>query len=259
MFKIRNNKKTKREEICLRQNPIIPTFDFQTNKTEDENDMETMFDTLLQLPLFQGLVRDDFTRILEKVRLHFTKHNPGELLLKEGSSCNDLVFILKGEVSATTSSDHSSYSFTEYFQAPYLIEAYSMFGMKTYYNATYRAKTEVHTVSINKAFALKELFKYEIFRLNYMNIVCNRAQTLHNRLWTLSDNNLEARIAHFILSHTERWSGEKILTAKTETLAKAVNDTRAGVSKALYNMQEKGKIELHCEEIIIPDVEKLLK
>ena len=32
--------------------------------------METMFDTLLQLPLFQGLCNEDFTSILEKVKLH---------------------------------------------------------------------------------------------------------------------------------------------------------------------------------------------
>ena len=45
--------------------------------------METMFDTLLQLPLFQGLAQEDFTCILEKVKLHFTKHKPGELLCKK--------------------------------------------------------------------------------------------------------------------------------------------------------------------------------
>ena len=50
--------------------------------------METMFDTLLQLPLFQGLAQEDFTCILEKVKLHFTKHKPGELLLQKGSSCH---------------------------------------------------------------------------------------------------------------------------------------------------------------------------
>ena len=57
--------------------------------------METMFDTLLQLPLFQGLAQEDFTCILEKVKLHFTKHKPGELLLQKGSSFKEMVFILK--------------------------------------------------------------------------------------------------------------------------------------------------------------------
>ena len=38
--------------------------------------MNTIFDTLLQLPLFQGLAVEDFTRILEKVKLHFAKQLP---------------------------------------------------------------------------------------------------------------------------------------------------------------------------------------
>ena len=83
--------------------------------------METMFDTLLQLPLFQGLAQEDFTRILEKVKLHFTKYKPGELLLKEGGACHELVFVLKGEIASSTSSADSSYCFTEYFPAPFLI------------------------------------------------------------------------------------------------------------------------------------------
>ena len=43
--------------------------------------METMFDTLLQLPLFQGLCHEDFTNILEKVKLHFTKHKAGDVIV----------------------------------------------------------------------------------------------------------------------------------------------------------------------------------
>ncbi len=56
--------------------------------------METMFDTLLQLPLFQGLCHEDFTNILEKVKLHFTRHKPGEPLIKSGEVCDQLLFLL---------------------------------------------------------------------------------------------------------------------------------------------------------------------
>ena len=205
----------------------------------------------------KGLAQEDFTRILEKVKLHFTKYKPGELLLKEGDACHELVFILKGEIASSTSSADSSYCFTEYFPAPFLIEAHSIFGMKTHYASTYRARTEVHTVSISKAFVVKELFNYEIFRLNYMNIISSRTQMLHNRLWAVCGDNLEARIAYFILSHAERLSGEKALKIKMEDLAQIVNDTRAGVSKTLNNMQAKGLVELHRGEIIIPDAKKL--
>ena len=56
--------------------------------------METMFDTLLQLPLFQGLCHEDFTNILEKVKLHFTRHKAGEPLIKSGEVCDRIGTLL---------------------------------------------------------------------------------------------------------------------------------------------------------------------
>ena len=178
--------------------------------------------------------------------------------MKAGDTCSQLIFVLKGEVSSYTSSADASYSFTEYYQAPYVIEPQSLFGMNTSYVSTHTAQTETHTVSISKAFAMSELFRYDIFRLNYMNIISNRAQSLNNRLWAKTADNLEKRIGNFILTHTERPSGRKILKIKMEELAQVVNDTRMGVSRALNGMQEKGLLELRRGEIMIPDAEKLL-
>ena len=62
------------------------------------------------------------------------------------------------------------------------------------------AKTEIYTVSISKAFVMSELFKYDIFRLNYMNIISNRAQSLTSSLWAESTYNLEKSIGYFIQS-----------------------------------------------------------
>jgi cAMP-binding proteins - catabolite gene activator and regulatory subunit of cAMP-dependent protein kinases len=220
--------------------------------------METMYDTLLQLPLFQGLAQEDFTCILGKVKLHFTKHKAGEILAKKDTACRQLIFILNGEIASSTSSNDNSYSIMEFFQAPYLIEPQSLFGMNTSYVSTYIAQTEVHTVTISKTFVMSDLFRYEIFRLNYMNIISNGAQTNYNRLWNKAIGNPETRIADFILSHIERLSGKKILKIKMEVLADILNDTRLSISKALNGMQEKGLLTLHRGEIVIPNVEKLI-
>ena len=217
-----------------------------------------MFDTLLQLPLFQGLAQQDFTNILGKVKLDFTKHKAGEVIVRAGAPCNQLIFVLKGEISSCTSFADTSYSFTEYLQTPCVIEPQSLFGMNTSYVSTYTAQTETHTVSISKAFVMSELFRYDIFRLNYMNIISNRAQNLHNRLWSQAADNLEKRIGHFILTHVERPTGRKSVKIKMEELAQVVNDTRMGISRALNSMEEKGLIELHRGEMLIPDAGKLL-
>lgn len=217
-----------------------------------------MYDTLLQLPLFQGLAQEDFTCILGKVKLNFTKHKAGEILAKKNTVCRQLTFILNGEFASSTSSTDNSYTMIELFQAPYLIEPQSLFGMNTSYVSTYIAQTEVHTVTIDKTFVMNDLFKYEIFRLNYMNIISNRAQTSYNRLWTKVADKTETRITDFILSHTERPSGKKILRIKMEVLADIINDTRLSVSKALNSMQEAGLLTLHRGEIVIPDAGKLI-
>ncbi|NCC09212.1 MAG: Crp/Fnr family transcriptional regulator [Bacteroidia bacterium] len=219
--------------------------------------METMFDTLLQLPLFQGLCQEDFTNILEKVKFDFTKHKSGEVVIKEGDICNKLLFVIKGEFSSLGTSQTSLYTFMERLEAPYLIEPQALFGLKTTYSASYIADSEVHTVSISKACVLNYLFHYDIFRLNYLNIVSGRAQSLYQRLWRDQQTDLEQRIIAFITEHSERISGEKILKIKMKDWADYLNCTRLSLSKTLHAMEKENRIYLRRKEIIIPDLQTL--
>lgn len=217
-----------------------------------------MFDTLLQLPLFQGLCHEDFTSILDKVKLHFFKHKAGEVIIENGSPCKQLCFLLKGEISIITTSKEGTYTVIEQMEAPYLIEPYSLFGMSTTYASSYVAYKEAHTVNISKDFVLSDLFRYEIFRLNYMNIISNRAQNLYARLWEEPTPDLKSKIIRFLLSHCEKPQGKKIFKAKMDDLARCLDDTRLNTSKALNELQDYGLIELHRKEILIPDAQKLL-
>ena len=220
--------------------------------------METMFDTLLQLPLFQGLCQEDFTNILDKVKLHFTKYKPGERLIPQGSPCDRLCFLLKGEIAMTTTSKDDTYTVMERLGAPYVIEPQSLFGMNVTYSSTYTAYTQAHTVSIDKRPVLTQLFQYEIFRLNYINLVNNRAQTLYARLWDKVPTEPEQKIVAFFVQHCEKPQGEKIFKVKKEDLARILNIARVSVTKELDLMQEQQLVELRRKEILIPDMRKLL-
>ena len=101
---------------------VSSDYNYICFKLEDYTCMETMFNTLLQLPLFQGLCHEDFTNILEKVKLHFTKHKAGEVIVKSGTPCNQLIFLLKGELSLQTTSKDDLFTFIEHMEAPYVIE-----------------------------------------------------------------------------------------------------------------------------------------
>lgn len=219
--------------------------------------METMFDTLLQLPLFQGLCHEDFTCILDKVKLHFIKYKAGETIIKNASLCTQLCFLLKGKVAVTTHSRENIYTVVEQTEAPCLIEPQALFGMNTRYNSSYVARTEVHTVNIDKAFVLSELFKYEIFRLNYMNMISNRAQNLYSRLWEDPGQEMKDKIIRFFLLHCEKPQGEKIFKIKMDDLARYAGIPRTNIPRILNELQDAGILELRRKEILIPDAQKL--
>ena len=217
----------------------------------------TMYDTLLQLPLFQGLAKNDFTSILDKVKIHFLKRKAGDTVALGGEDCRELVFLLNGSLVSKTSDRDELYTFYEAINAPFLIEPYSLFGWSTKYVSTYMALTACNLVTIEKAYLLSELNNYEIIRLNYLNILSNRAQNLHDRLWTNLPESLHDRIVEFILLHSYVPGGEKRLKVKMDDLAKLLSSTRIRVSKALNEMQDKHWLTLHRGEIRIPDISLL--
>lgn len=62
----------------------------------------TMFDTLLQLPLFQGMSKSEMSEVIEKAKFHFQQFADKEVLFRQGEECAQLVFLLKGELSSET-------------------------------------------------------------------------------------------------------------------------------------------------------------
>ncbi len=217
----------------------------------------TMYDTLLQLPLFQGLGKTDFTTILEKVKFYFSKHKTKETIIKSGQRCEELVFLLKGSMQSEVVSPNRSFTLYETIQAPFLIEPYSLFGRLTEYKSTYTIKTEANLISIKKSYLLNELHNYEIIRLNMHNMISNRAQTLYDKLWQIPEQTIEKRIIQFVNQHCDLPSGEKELKIKMKDFAPLLETTRIRLSKALNNMQQLGLLKLHRGGIYIPELTKL--
>ena len=88
-----------------------------------------MYDTLLQLPLFQGLCKNDFTSILGKVKLHFRKYNADEIIVEQGTPCTELIFLLNGEISSQMVDEQKSYSLpvNKSFSSNSILSSYFLF------------------------------------------------------------------------------------------------------------------------------------
>ena len=218
-----------------------------------------MYEALLQLPLFQGLCTDDFTCIIEKVKFHFRSYSGNEIIMNQGEICNQLAFLLEGNLLSKRTDDKHGFRLIETISAPAIIEPYSLFGMYPYYESTYQVQEEAKLLVIDKSYILSELNNYEIFRLNYLNLLSNRAQVNQRKLWNTHIGSLEEKLANFFLSRCLKPEGTKTLQIGMEELAGLINETRINVSRKLNELKEKDVIQLRRKEILIPEMADFIK
>lgn len=218
----------------------------------------TMYDMLLQLPLFQGLGKNDFTNILSKVKFHFSTYKAGEKIIAKGEPCRNLVFLLSGSMIAESDFEEEKFVFGEVLTAPYLIEPFSLFGLHQRFMSTYIAKTDVSMMTIEKEFLSTELNKYETFRINFINFLSNGTQHLYERVRRISyGNSTEKKIVDFLFLFSDLPYGEKIMRVRMEDLALLLGCTRNKISLALNNLEDKKLISLQRMGFKVPALEKL--
>jgi CRP-like cAMP-binding protein len=201
----------------------------------------------------------DFTDILEKVKIHFNKYEPGSCLVRQDTPCNQLIFVLDGEVQIESKDRAHQYTIWETFKSPNVIEPYSLFGMRPYFTASYTAVTEVNTLNIDKSYILNELCRYEVFNLNYMNMVSNRSQVIYNKLWNAHIGKTRDKIINFLLLRCMTPYGAKKLSIRMEDLARLIDDTRINVSNVLNDLQNRGLIQLGRRTFSIPELREVVQ
>lgn len=217
----------------------------------------TMYNTLLQLPLFQGMSRTELSEIIERAKFHFVKVEAGSTVFAQGEPCTKLAFLLGGELTAETVAPYGTFSFVEVYDTPMMIEPYSLFGRRPCYKATYMAQGEVSLLTIDKQYLYGVLDSYEVFRMNFFNQLSARVEQLHERVWSITPQQLEGRLIHFIHSLCTTPRGTKILRVKMEDLARLLDDTRLNVSHILNRWQAEGLIAMRRKEFLFYKVECL--
>lgn len=217
-----------------------------------------IYDTLLSLPLFQGMNRTDFNSLLQKVRLDFVKFENEETILNQDDRCRSFVFLLNGTVESSRKGHNGAYTFFERIDTPCLIEPYSMFGLNGQYRRSYTAVGQCSMLMVDKQYVYTELGKYNICRMNLLNILSGRVQQLDGYIWSLEGMDLRKRILRFIAGLSDYLYGEKRLQIKMNDLAVLMDTTRLNVSRELNAMQDDGLIVLKRSEILIPAQDRTL-
>ncbi|MBO7416531.1 MAG: Crp/Fnr family transcriptional regulator [Bacteroidaceae bacterium] len=216
-----------------------------------------IFDTLKQLPLFQGMANDDFNTLLQKIRLDFVKYPPGSFICSAGDRCSHFTFLIGGTAESSRRGESDRFVFHEKIGSPHLIEPYSMFGATGSYRRDYEAVDTCSVLNVDKQYVYTEIGKYNICRMNLLNILSGRVQQADRHTWEIDEFSLRHRIARLIYGLSDIPYGEKRLSITMNDLAALMDTTRLNVSRELNALSADGLIVLRRKEIHIPALEKI--
>jgi CRP-like cAMP-binding protein len=217
-----------------------------------------LYNSLLQLPLFQGMSQSDLSDIIEHTKFDFLKVQKDKVAIKEGDSCTNFFFLLNGTLKVEGIADDHSYKIIEYISAPAIIQPEHLFGLVQRFSRTFIAETDVNFMALDKGEAMKLTDNFIIFRLNLINLLSTQTQKVNHVLWRKRPADIRQRIIRFIESRCMRPAGDKEIQIHMEALAAEINESRLNVSKELNSLDSEHLIELHRGGIHIPALEKLL-
>lgn len=217
-----------------------------------------LHERLLELPLFQGMSRNDLEQIISATKFRQLDYGKNKIVANDGDVCNKFFFLIEGTISATGHSDDNGYSITELVQSPEVLQPERIFGLTQRYTKTFKTVTDCTFISLCKMEALELASKYEIFRLNLLNIVCTKSQRLTRSPWRVQPKDIRHKIARFVETRCVRPAGEKIIKIKMERLGNEINESRLNTSHELNAMEAEGILTLRRGEIHIHALEKII-
>lgn len=218
-----------------------------------------MYQTLLCLPLFQGLSREDVTRIIESTRLDFSTLRKGEVLCRQQQICDNIHFVIEGDIISHTAAFNNKWALQEQVGKKGVLGLEVLYGRQRTYNSTYIANGTTRILSIDKRTA-GALFRYfEVMQIGAFNQLTTALATQERLLWMPPAITLRQRLVRFMMAHVKHPAGWKRFDISMATLGQYLGEDQRRISKALHEMQNDKLISLSRRAIEIPAFEKLLQ
>ncbi len=219
--------------------------------------MDSMYDILLQIPLFQGINRDDLSMVLEKTKLHFLKYADGEIIARRHEECKYMKIIISGKVRAETTNKTGKIRVCETLHAPDLLYPNHLFGRNTAYPCDIWACGPCSIMQIDKTSFVSIVQQNPIIVINLLNILSRRSQKSLETFLSISSGSIKERFAFWILSFTQRNATDIQILCKQKDLYTFFGVQRTTFINTLDELSNEGIIEYTPQSIRLLSRHKL--
>jgi CRP-like cAMP-binding protein len=219
--------------------------------------MESMFQTLMEIPLFKGVSYQKLSEIIGKHRFHFMKFSDGETIISADDPCTHLSTLISGKARVTTTCANRQVHISQTIQAPEIIAPEFFFGPQTRYPATITAIGTCGVMQLDKKDYTEILKSDSIFLFNFLNILSLKGQLSTNGVLLLTSGDLRKRIAYWIIALTQRNAMEITLETDQGELCDVLGVTRQALASTLADMKAEGLLDYTANKIEINDRRQL--
>ena len=221
--------------------------------------MSSMYETIMELPLFKGVSHDKISELIETTKFHFLKYGNGETIIESGETCTHLRFLVSGSIVRRTANTNRKVVVSEIIDAPDVIGPECLFGIDTTYPFTVTAQGECGILQIDKADYINILQNDKLFIFNILNMLSRNHQKNIQAVLSLSSGSVAERLAFIVLSLTQRGSRELKVEFRQKDMCAMLGVQRTSLMNSLNTLAKQGVITFTTSEISVIDRELLLQ
>ena len=217
----------------------------------------SMFDMIMELPLFQGVSRKIISEIIEKVPFHFESYENGEQIISVGDHCNSLIFVMSGKVQIELPFANKRVRILEVVDAPTVLGYAYLYGQDKKMPYKVSAYGKCGVMRLTKMDYFNILQKDPIFLLNLMNMLSRVVQQSKGSSLSIARGTIQNRLAQMFQLSMHTGAHDLRLVFRQKDLCTLLGVQRTSLINALDGMQAEGIIEYSQMDIVVKDFEKL--
>lgn len=140
----------------------------------------SMYETIMELPLFKGASTEDISSFLEKTKIEFKNYKAGDVIITEDEPVKVLKFMISGKAEVTASICGGEARVVTETEEMVAFGVSGLFGLTPHYVVSAKAKNKVSLMEFSKDSFIELLKINNIFLLNYANFLSHRVQKHEN-------------------------------------------------------------------------------
>ena len=220
--------------------------------------MNSMYQQLMQLPLFQGVSTEKITALVEKLPFHFLKLRNGEQVFAAGDPCTHIKFIVSGQVRIEMSFPNQRITMRQTVHNPHVLAAEYLFGRETSYPYTAISDGGCGILQLRKGDYLKMITSDKVFLFNILNYLSSGSQRSVQLPLSVSDGSVAERLAMIVDALAITGATDIVLHYKQKDLSTLLGTQRTTLVSTLDRLADQDILEYDSKEMSILNLDGLL-